>query len=405
MIKLRHQQPTVWEGLFAEEVAELWEPWVQVVDDLLEDEQLVDAVYEAQGKRHPQSRTRGRQQTPAEVALRMLILKQVRNWSYEVLEREVRANVVYRSFCRIGTEKVPDAKTLVRLGQAIGAETIRELHDRIVVLARERRVVQGRKMRVDTTVVESNVHYPTDSGWLNDGARVLTRTMKKIEQKAGRLKKQVRNRMRSVTKRVIAIGYAVRHQGPEGERKREQEYRQLVRLTRQILNDSQRVLREVEDLPRGRRNRVRGLSEQLQAIREKVHRVVRQTKARIFQGVTQYPDKRLSIFEAHTELIRKGKASKPNEFGKLVQIQEAENQIITHYEVFAERPSDRHLLRSAVEAQPRKLGRVPQMVAGDAGFYSHAQEQEVEPLGVKYVSVPHRSTRSEARRQWEKQRW
>lgn len=132
MIKLRHQQPTAWEGLFAEEAAELWEPWMQVVDELLEDEQLVDAVYEAQGKPHPQSRTRGRRQTPAEVALRMLILKHVRNWSYEVLEREVRANVVYRSFCRIGTEKVPDAKTLVRLGQAIGAETIRELHDRML---------------------------------------------------------------------------------------------------------------------------------------------------------------------------------------------------------------------------------------------------------------------------------
>ena len=124
MIKLRHQQPSVWEGLFAKEVAELWEPWMQVVDELLEDEELVDAVYEAQGKRHAQSRTRGRQQTPAEVALRMLILKHVRNWSYDVLEREVRANVVYRSFCRIGTEKVPDAKTLVRLGQAIGARTL-----------------------------------------------------------------------------------------------------------------------------------------------------------------------------------------------------------------------------------------------------------------------------------------
>ena len=324
MIQLRHAQRSVWEGLFAEEVEALWEPWMQVVDELLEDEELVDAVYEAQGKRHPQSRTRGRQQTPAEVALRMLILKHVRNWSYEVLEREVRANVVYRTFCRIGSEKVPDAKTLVRLGQAIGAETIRELHDRIVALARERRVVHGRKMRVDTTVVATNVHYPTDSGSLNDGARVLTRTMKRIEQKAGGLKKKVRNRMRSVTKRVIAIGYAVRHKGPEGERKREQEYRQLVRLTRQILNDSQRVLREVEELPRRRRNEVRGLSEQLQSITERVRRVVRQTKARIIQGVTQFPDKLLSIFEAHTELIRKGKASKPNEFGKLVQIQEAE---------------------------------------------------------------------------------
>jgi len=93
---------------FAEEVAELWEPWMRVVDELLEDEELVDAVYEAQGKRHPQSRLRGRQQTPAEVALRMLILKHVRNWSYETLEREVRgmwciaasAGSVWRSAAR-----------------------------------------------------------------------------------------------------------------------------------------------------------------------------------------------------------------------------------------------------------------------------------------------------------------
>ena len=168
------------------------------------------------GKRHPQSRQLGRQQTPAEVALRMLILKHVRNWSYETLEREVRANVVYRSFCRIGMEKVPDAKTLVRLGQAIGPETIRELHDRMVALAQERGVIQGRKMRVDTTVVESNIHYPTDSGLLNDGARVLTRTMKKIEQKAGGLKRKVRNRTRSVARRVIAIAHALRHKGTEG---------------------------------------------------------------------------------------------------------------------------------------------------------------------------------------------
>ena len=165
MIKLRHEQPTVWEGRFAEEVAELWEPWMRVVDEVLEDEELVDVVYDGQGKRHPQSRVRGRRQTPAEVALRMLIVKHVRNWSYETLEREVRGDVVYRSFCRIGMEKVPDAKTLVRLGQAIGPERVRELHDRVVALAKERRVVEGRKMRVDTTVVESNIHYPTDSGW------------------------------------------------------------------------------------------------------------------------------------------------------------------------------------------------------------------------------------------------
>ncbi len=282
MIKLRHEQPTVWEGLFAEEVAELWEPWMRVVDELLEDEELVDVVYDAQGKRHPQSRVRGRRQTPAEVALRMLILKHVRNWSYETLEREVRANVVYRSFCRIGMEKVPDAKTLVRLGQAIGPESVRELHDRVVALAKERRVVQGRKMRVDTTVVESNIHYPTDSGLLNDGARVLTRTMKKIEQKAGGLKRKVRDRTRSVSKRVIAIAHALRHKGEEGELKRKREYGRLLRLTRQILNDSRRVWREVEALPVRRRRSVNGLVEELEAMADQVRRVVRQTKARVF---------------------------------------------------------------------------------------------------------------------------
>jgi IS5 family transposase len=110
MIRLRHQQPNLWETFFAEEVAELWEPWMRAVDELLEDDQVLDAVYDAQGQRHPRSRSRGRHQTPAEVVLRMLVLKHVRNWSYETFEREVRANVVYRSFCRIGMEKVPDAK-------------------------------------------------------------------------------------------------------------------------------------------------------------------------------------------------------------------------------------------------------------------------------------------------------
>jgi transposase, IS5 family len=405
VIKLRHQQATVWEGLFAEEVAELWEPWMRVVDELLEDEKLLDTVYEAQGKRHAQSRVRGRQQTPAEVALRMLILKHVRNWSYAILEREVGANVVYRSFCRVGMEKVPDAKTLVRLGQVIGAETIAELQDRIVALAQERGVIQGRRMRVDTTVVETNVHYPTDSGLLSDGARVLTRAMKKIASKSGGLKRKVRDRTRSVRKRVMAIAQASRHKGEEGERKRQREYRQLLRLTRQILNDSKRVLGEVEAMSARRRRAVQGLREELEMMANRVRRVVRQTRARVLEGITQFPDKLLSLFETHTEVIRKGKAAKPNEFGNVVELQEAENQIITHYEVFEKRTSDQRLLLPAIEAHQRKLGRVPGWVAADAGFYSRANEEEAKALGVKYVSIPNRNTRSKQPRRWEKQRW
>jgi transposase, IS5 family len=405
MIRLRHQQPTLWETFFAEEVAELWEPWMQVVDELLRDEELLDIVYEAQGNRHVQSRTRGRHQTPAEVALRMLILKHVRNWSYEILEREVRANAVYRTFCRIGMEKVPDAKTLVRLGQAIGPETISELHSRIVTMAQERKVVHGRKMRIDTTVVESNVHYPTDSGLLQDGARVMTRSIQRIEKKVGGLKRRVRNRMRSITKRVIAIGHALRHKGPEGEEKRKREYQELLSLTRRILNDAGRVLQEVEAMPRRRRQKVRGISQQLQAISERVRGVIRQTRARLFRGVTQFPEKIVSLFEPHTEIIRKGKAGKPNEFGKLVQLQEAENQIITHYEVFDKRPSDQRLLVGAVKAQQQKLGRVPRLLAADAGFYSRENEQAIQQMGVRYVSIPNRNTRSEERRKLQKRRW
>src|SRR5215469_11789606 len=202
--------------------------------------------------------------------------------------------------------------------------------DRIVTLARERGGIQGRRMRVDTTVVETNIHYPTDSGLLSDGARALTRTMKKIAGKAGGLKRKVRDRTRSVRKRVIAIAQAVRHKGMEGERKRQREYRQLLRLTRQILNDSQRVLEEVERLPARRRRAVQGLRERLETMADQVRRVVRQTQARVLQGITQFPDKLLSLFETHTEIVRKGKVAKPNEFGNVVELQEAENQIITH---------------------------------------------------------------------------
>lgn len=112
MIRLRHNQPSLWETLFAEELAALWEPWMRAVDELLTDDALLETVYDAQGERRGHSRTRGRHQTPAEVVLRMLILKHVRNWSYETLEREVRANVVYRSFCRIGMEKAQMRKRL-----------------------------------------------------------------------------------------------------------------------------------------------------------------------------------------------------------------------------------------------------------------------------------------------------
>ena len=230
--------------------------------------------------------------------------------------------------------------------------------------------------------------------------------MKTIERRSeGKLNRKVRNRMRSVNKRVIAIATASRHRGPEGEAKRKKEYRELLRLSRQILNDAKRVTADMESMSARRKKGLRALGESLSTMSERVRQVVKQTKARVFEGLTQLPGKIVSLFEPHTEIIRKGKASKPTEFGKLVQLQEAENQIITHYEVFDARPSDRDLLLGAVEVHQRKLGRLPQVVTADAGYYSLAQERAVQDKGVKWVAVPNRSTRSSERKQMEKSRW
>ena len=185
MIEKRRAQLSFGDGLIAEEVSDLREAWMAHADEVLSDEPIVATVYEALARRHPKSRSRGRPGTPAEVVLRLLVLKHVRNWSYAVLEREVRANLVYRDFTRVGAAKMPDGKTMGRWGTALGPAVIKQIHARIIELAQAEDIVQGRRMRVDTTVVETNIHYPTDSSLLGDGVRVLTRTMKKITTLAG----------------------------------------------------------------------------------------------------------------------------------------------------------------------------------------------------------------------------
>src|ERR1700678_2819518 len=167
-------------------------------DRLLDDEAIVGLVYQALGRRHPKSRSRGRLGAPADVVLRLLLLKHLRNWSYQVLEREVRANLVYRQFTRVGAQKVPDAKTLGKLALALGPKIIEQIHARVVAIACEKRIVRGRRLRVDTTVVETDIHYPTDSSLLGDGVRVLTRTMQRITKHASRAGTKSCDRSRSV---------------------------------------------------------------------------------------------------------------------------------------------------------------------------------------------------------------
>ena len=410
MIDLRRQQHSFGDGFIRETVDELWEGWMRNADAILADEELLEVVHHALQRRRPRSRTHGRPGTPAEVVLRMLLLKHIRDWSFADLEREVRGNLLYREFTRIGAEKVPDAKTLGRLAQALGPEVIEKIHARIIALAQERAVVQGRRMRVDTTIVETNIHYPTDSGLMGDGVRVLTRLMKKVTEIAGEAGTKLRDRKRSMQRRLVEIGRATRSKGKAAQEKVQAIYRKLVKVTSRVVGQAKKFSAEIGQGTKQaadvlQQATLEGLRRGLDAFIALVQQVIRQTKARVFGGNTRAEGKLVSIFEPDTEIIRKGKASKPTEFGKMVKLQEAENQIIIAYEVYDERPNDKDLLVPAVQLHEQRLDRPPELVAGDAGFYSAHGEATIQDMGVKRVSIPNHSTKSTERRRHQKQRW
>jgi len=410
MIEMRRAQLSFGDGLIAAEVDDLREPWMAHADAVLADEELVATVYEALAKRHPNSRSRGRRGTSAEVVSRLLILKHIRNWSYEALEREVRANLVYRDFTRVGGAKMPDAKTMGRWGMALGPQVIGQFHERIVTIAKDKGVVEGRKMRVDTTVVETNIHYPTDSSLLGDGVRVLTRIMKKITGIAGAIGTKLRDRSRSVKLRGLEIARAARSKAKPSRDKLNRAYRQLLCSTSRVVGQAKRFAHDIATgLKRSndlfKQLALEGLADEIEAMVPLLRQVMKQTRSRIFRADTRSEGKIVSLFEPSTEIIRKGKTSKPTEFGKMVKLQEAENQIIIDYQVYDRRPNDCDLLIGAIDTHQARLGRIPRLVAADAAFYSAKNEAAAKARGVKRVCIPNRSTKSPERKREQRKRW
>src|SRR5262249_44656378 len=251
----------------------------------------------------------------------------------------------------------------------------------------------------------------TDSRLLGDGVRILTRTMNRIVEIGGNVGERVRDRMRSVSHRVMEIARTSRSRlKNQGKEKLQHAYRRLLNSTGQVVAQAKRIANEVASgIKRSRKRadqfRLRCLQAELQRMIPLVQQVMRQTKARVFNNDVHASDKIVSLFETATQIIRKGKASKPTEFGRLIKIQEAENQIITDYEVCAQRPADNTLLVKSIEVHRQKLGRAPHTVATDAAFYSHANQTAAKKMGIKRVAIPNRSTKSEERRLLQKKRW
>jgi IS5 family transposase len=406
VIAARRLQRSFADGFIGEEVTDLWEPWMRHADEALNDDQLLEIIQQELSKRCKKSKTRGRPSTTAEVVLRMLLLKHMRGWSYQDVTREVRANLVYREFTGVGGGKVPDDKTMGRLARQLGPEAIEKLHRRTVAIAMEKDVVAGRRMRVDTTVVETNIHYPTDSTLMGDGVRVLTRVMKRVAAAAGEAGTRFRDRSRSVKRRILEIAYAARNKSEKGQQKMKAAYGKLLEATSRVVGQAKKFSGEIAaQLKEDGQAVLQKAKRQLDEMIPRVQQVMKQTRERVLQGNTRAGNKILSVFEPDTEVIRKGKASKPTEFGKMVKIQEAENQIVIHCEVFDRRPSDSDLLTPSIEKHQELLDRVPDLAAADAGFFSAANEAAAKQLGVKQVAVPSRSTKSEKRRQEQKKRW
>jgi transposase, IS5 family len=406
VIAARRLQSSFADGFIAEEVQDLWEPWMRHADEALNDDRLLQTIQQELSKRIKKSKTRGRPGTTAEVVLRMLLLKHMRDWSFEATTREVRANLIYREFTGIGGGKVPDDKTMGRLARQLGAEAIEKLHRRTVAIAVEKKVVTGRQMRVDTTVVETNIHYPTDSTLMGDGVRVLTRVMKKVAAVVGEVGAKLRDRSRSVKRRVLEIAYASRNKTEKGQQKMKAAYGKLLETTSRVVGQAKKFSGEIASgVKKGPLLALQKAKRQLDEMIPRVQQVMRQTRERVMRGNTKAENKILSVFEPDTEIIRKGKAGKPNEFGKLVKIQEAENQIVIHYDVFSPRPSDSGLLTPSIEKHQELLGRVPDLATADAGFFSAANEAEAKKLGVKRVAIPSRNTKSEKRKLEQKKRW
>jgi transposase, IS5 family len=234
--------------------------------------------------------------------------------------------------------------------------------------------------------------------------------MKKITKIAGAVGTKLRDRSRSVKFRLLEIGRVARAKGSIDQDKLKRRYGQLLDATSRVVGQAKHFSAEISKGVKRARSVVEqlaleGLRQELDLMASRVRQVMKQTRARILRGNTRSQGKLLSLFEPSTEVIRKGKAGKPNEFGKMVKLQEAENQIIIDYEVYARRPYDSDLLVAAIETHQALLGRAPRLVAADAAFYSAKNEAAAKAKGVKRVCIPNRSTKSPERKREQRKRW
>lgn len=380
-----------------------FEPELAELDRLLEDEQLFQQLKADLARRRPRTLETGRPSTPVEVILRLLVIQHLYSWSYEQTEHFVNDSLVLRQFCRLGLAPVPDDTTLLRWAKLIQAETLQRLLDRVTDLARQRKVTRGRKLRIDSTVVETTIHHPSDSGLLADGVRVLSRLVRRAgDVLACGAEPLFRDRTRSAKRlmRRIHARAVVTGRGPAAAAaERTVLYRRLLAVTRASLRQAEAVHPLLGARAGEAAQRVRA---ELEHFGPLVQRVCVQAQRRVLHGeVVPAADKLVSLFEPHTAVIRRGKLPTPTEFGAKVLLDEVDGGLVSRYVILEGNPPDAPQLPASLDHHRAQFGHPPHTAAADRAFSTTENEQYAAQAGVRCIAIPRPGKCSAPRRAWE----
>lgn len=404
MLKLRghHDQATLWDLVVPVDLLELPEELAKV-DQWLDDERFFKPYLKKFNQRL------GRPSVPVETFHRLMYLRFRHKLSYEALVQEVRDSYTWRRFCRIGPhQRVPDSSTLVKLVKKYGPDVLDQLNEELVRKAREKKVIRGQKLRMDTTVVESDIHYPTDAGLLADGVRMITRLVDRLKESGVNVSARFRDQTHSVKAQILAIGKVLQRRTGEAQAEVQKATKELLGIARRVVAGAKAVAHQVtesvDEAGTAAAKTVDRLAKRLRNVADLTAKIVEQTK-QVLSGNRRIPDRVVSLADPDARPIKKGKLKSPTEFGFKVLIQETEERLVTGYEVSKGNPVDHTLLPKAIERHKKVFRRPPRKVAADRGFGTAKNDQYLAGQGVKQVAIPRPGKISEARKAHQKQRW